>query len=247
MSQKLAAKQPPSLSATFAESSSATFGQSISSSFTPRKKVNPFVRRSQAYNTSIFSCLDDKSSCVEGTFCFCCFVSQEYNMLIRQDRSIDFLFCSLMLLGAACFAPCVSTGIGTAVMRSIAKDRLNLLEENQCVEWVLGCCCQQCSACQVYREMSIRNVWPGGVCITAPYKPTLAAALTSPSPPSMTSPRTQAGTQSSRADTQVEVIELTNEVRMMDDFPTLQTTNEQPAGTTAREQPANPLLVVQIS
>lgn len=125
--------------------------------------------RQHDFNTGLCDCFSDCDSCLEAYFCAHCQVSQQYNVLTTGRREMNPLLCLAMLGADMCGAMGVALAIGTIVTRGEVRMRLGLTDETS----MQSCCrafwCVGCSICQTYREMSIRHVWPGGICVNKPY------------------------------------------------------------------------------
>ncbi|CUG15320.1 ama1 protein, putative [Bodo saltans] len=121
------------------------------------------------FNTGLCDCFDDCSSFLDGWFCAYCEVSAQYNMLTNGRPGVDLCVCTALLCADLWLCLGFAITCMTVFTRSGARERFHLHEEGA----VGGCCkgfwCGPCSICQVYREMSIRHAWPGGVCVDAPY------------------------------------------------------------------------------
>ncbi|CUG92770.1 ama1 protein, putative [Bodo saltans] len=124
-------------------------------------------RRAFDFNSHLYDCTVDSSSCLEGACCFWCQLSAQYNLMKRNVPKVDVgIVIPLMLLHlpffglpACCFAVHV---------RSLARTHLHLTDESACDGCSQAFWCAPCSTCQVYREMTVRNRWPGGVCVKPP-------------------------------------------------------------------------------
>jgi Cys-rich protein (TIGR01571 family) len=132
------------------------------------------------YNTRLGDCCEGEcTSCLDAWCCTYCQVAAQYNMLSTRQRG----FSGCMVAGLLCLDVCVTFGCALHVCavhtRVAAKKELNLKMETTCETYMKGCCCLCCSVGQVYRELSIRHMWPGGVCVEGPYKKT---GLTAPQP-----------------------------------------------------------------
>jgi Cys-rich protein (TIGR01571 family) len=121
------------------------------------------------FNTGLCDCFDDCSSFLDGWFCAYCEVSAQYNMISNGRPGVDMCVCTALLCADAFFCLGFAITCMTVFTRSGARERFHLHDEGA----VMGCCkgffCTPCSICQLYREMSIRHAWPGGVCVDAPY------------------------------------------------------------------------------
>lgn len=145
--------------------------------------------RSDDFNTGLFHCTEDSSSCVEVCFCYYCQVSQQYNMVTKRQRSIDYCCCGGMMAADMCMGAGIAGWIGGIVLRNAVRSRFALYGEDSCGSIMKAACCTGCSVCQTYRELSIRNEWSGGVCmIDQPY---LHPTIRAPAPAAMQQPMAQ--------------------------------------------------------
>lgn len=116
------------------------------------------------YNTGVCDCFDDGSSCFEAWCCPWCFVSQQYNMLTARQRGMNTAMCAGSLFCDLCFTGGLALFISSCIVRSTARAELQLTEQGACGDCCVVFWCRACSDCQVYRELSLRNMWPGGMC-----------------------------------------------------------------------------------
>jgi Cys-rich protein (TIGR01571 family) len=121
------------------------------------------------YNTGLCSCLSDCNSCLDGLFCSYCLVSAEYSMLEYRRPGVDWLLCCGLLL--ADIATAGIAGLGASIItRNSSNVLFGLRKDSELQSCLKACCCPACSTCQVYREMSIRYLWPGGLCVSQPFQ-----------------------------------------------------------------------------
>lgn len=162
----------------------------------PKPELPSYLHLLHDYNSGILDCFDDVHSCAESSMCLCCMLAREYNMLQAREADVDCMCCSTMLIFSAFICiPGAATGLGMVYVRSLARDRLDLRDASACTDVFAGCLCQPCSASQVYREMSMRRVWPGAYFRDEPYQPKadllhadMPSSLRTPHPPSMSQP-----------------------------------------------------------
>lgn len=122
------------------------------------------------YNTGLFDCFEDGNSCTEAWFCAHCFVSQQYNMLNYQIPQPNWVLTAGMLALDVFITGGLSLFVMSLANRTTARQRLGLTARNAMVDFATAVCCRPCSDCQVYREMSLRGQWQGGIClIDKPY------------------------------------------------------------------------------
>ncbi|CUE71947.1 ama1 protein, putative [Bodo saltans] len=121
------------------------------------------------YNTGLWGCFSDCNSCLDGFFCSYCLVSAEYSMLEYRRPGVDWLLCCGLFL--ADIATAGIAGLGASIItRSSSNVLFGLKKDSDLTSCLKACCCPACSACQVYREMSIRYLWPGGLCVSQPFQ-----------------------------------------------------------------------------
>ena len=133
--------------------------------------------RPDAFNTSLFDCTDDGASCCDVFLCPWCMNAQLYNAVTSGEKNsmhagvclVTFVL-DIFLLGVAYMTASHCTRNEVRI-----KYGYNDREQNCFCEFLAGFFCASCSNCQIYREMSIRRQWPGGICcVGEPYDhPTL--------------------------------------------------------------------------
>ncbi|CUE71943.1 ama1 protein, putative [Bodo saltans] len=121
------------------------------------------------YNTGLCSCFSDCNSCLDGFFCPYCTISAEYSMLEYRRPGVDWLLCC-GLFWADVITMGIAGLISVIMTRSSANALFGLRQDSDLISCCKACCCASCSTCQVYREMSIRYLWPGGLCVSLPYQ-----------------------------------------------------------------------------
>jgi Cys-rich protein (TIGR01571 family) len=120
------------------------------------------------WQTGITTCGDDMKSCAEGLFCTYCQNARQFNMHKRGDNSIDAFACFLPFAVDAIFGMGVGSFFITWHNRREVRRRY-LIEGSDCGDIAASFFCLPCSVCQVYREMSVRNEWPSGFCVSEPF------------------------------------------------------------------------------
>jgi Cys-rich protein (TIGR01571 family) len=120
------------------------------------------------FNTGLFDCLLDPESSLEGLFCPWCTTSSSYHMLARNHRSMDFGMCCITAF-LDFFLWGVAHGVAACITRAKLRARFQFAQSDDFCDRLLGFFFSPCSACQVYRELSIRSLWPGGILIEGPY------------------------------------------------------------------------------
>lgn len=133
------------------------------------------------FNTSLCDWHRDCTSCAEAIFCPYCMISQQYSMLERKQRSIDWMMCGIML----CCDVAVTLGgalmIGNIITRSKLRDTFRITNVNGCVDCLAAAFCLPCVVSQTYREMSLRDQWPGGICVSKKFEDPMIQAPSSQS------------------------------------------------------------------
>ncbi|CUG15458.1 transmembrane protein, putative [Bodo saltans] len=120
------------------------------------------------FNSGLYACFDDQPSCMDGFFCPCCAVSAQYNMLKHRKAGVlAHVYLPLFILGF--FTWGLALSCFSVVTRNMLRRGFLLSQESEASSCCKAFCCPHCSICQVYREMSMRHVWPDGVCSDAPY------------------------------------------------------------------------------
>ena len=116
------------------------------------------------YSTGLCDCCSDTGSCLDVFFCGCCHISRVLNALNFQPDT-----CS-------CLCPC-------CLLCHICTTQ-DLMAQRFAPEQELknGCCtvlfCASCVVCQTSRELTMRNMNPGGTCCKSAITPSLPSALT---------------------------------------------------------------------
>lgn len=112
-----------------------------------------------AWSTGLCQCTIDVMQCLDTYFCPCCAGSRQWNAIEGRTNECDVMHCCMH---AFC-GPCSTVCIRTKVVEKYTID------EGAVVSCLLALCCGPCSMCQTHRELSQRNVWPGGtVCHKQP-------------------------------------------------------------------------------
>jgi len=99
----------------------------------------------------------DSTQCIDTCLCFLCALSRQWKALDGVTNQFDLVMC----LVSCCFPPCSNVKIR---MRTVDKYGI----DEGCIGSViygLCPCFAACSACQVHRELTLRNAWPGGNCL----------------------------------------------------------------------------------
>ena len=114
------------------------------------------------FDTGLCACMDDKASCIDVICCMPCQFGRQCNALNDQVNEGNLMYCCL---GLICYP---GMYIFAGVLRCKVSSKYNL-EEHCCVSACLGWYCTLCSLCQTHRQLTLRNAWPGGVCVKQPY------------------------------------------------------------------------------
>jgi Cys-rich protein (TIGR01571 family) len=111
------------------------------------------------FETGLLACMDDKASCLDGLCCHCCQIGRQFRALDGQVDQLSVVHCILGLMFPNVCAP---------LLRCRVSDKFHL-EEGVIVSLCAGCICINCSICQTHRQLTMRNCWPGGVCVKQPF------------------------------------------------------------------------------
>lgn len=122
------------------------------------------------FNTGLCDWHLDATSCLDGVCCPWCEVARQYNMIAHEVRDTHTLMCCGLLFCDLFLTFGLSVTIGEVVVRAESRHKLGITSESGCGSCMRAFCCGPCSTCQVYRELSMRGMWPGGVCSSAPFK-----------------------------------------------------------------------------
>lgn len=112
------------------------------------------------FETGLCSCLDDKQSCLDGCCCPCCQSGRQCAAVEGQVNQMNTGMCCLYL---------VSTFVGgawifTACLRCKIDEKYNL-GEGKLMSCCTAMCCERCALCQAYRQLAMKQAWPGGICV----------------------------------------------------------------------------------
>ena len=120
------------------------------------------------WHTGMCDCFQDMTGCCEVLWCTYCHFGYQYHKVKTGELGPDWLMC----FGLWC-ADILLKGGAYAVMmydmREKVRARWNIdPQANQCTECCKAFCCPGLTHCQIYRELSYRGYWPGGVCVKVP-------------------------------------------------------------------------------
>ena len=121
------------------------------------------------WSTGLCSCMDDMDSTVETIFCGRCQLSRQYNQITTGVNQIEpWTFVGSLVTDVLLGMPITAT-MFSWYLRNRIRGRYQIAGDdfNDCM---ISLFCTPCSACQVYREMSIRGEWPAGCCIHQPFQ-----------------------------------------------------------------------------
>ena len=107
------------------------------------------------WGTGLFACMMDTTQCIDLYFCGPCAMSREWKALEGVTNQFDLPMCV-----AGCFCGhCMNVVLRMKTVEKYGIDEATVMN----VAW--GLCCGACSNCQVHRELTLRNAWPGGTCL----------------------------------------------------------------------------------
>ena len=95
-------------------------------------------------------------------FCMPCQASRQCMALDNQVNQLSMPHCIGMMI---CYP---AYQVFTTLLRCRVNEKFNL-GESCCFSFIFGFYCPLCSLCQTHRQLTIRGVWPGGVCVQQPY------------------------------------------------------------------------------
>eukprot|EP00744_Colponema_vietnamica_P022780 GILI01032800.1.p1 GENE.GILI01032800.1~~GILI01032800.1.p1 ORF type:complete len:124 (+),score=9.09 GILI01032800.1:72-443(+) len=104
------------------------------------------------WGTGLLACANDTPQCIDNCICYPCQSSRQLRALQGATNEFDLKFCLI----SSCCPHCVAVHIRIQVVEKYG------IGEGMPIAAALGCCCAFCSSCQVHRELTLRNAWPGG-------------------------------------------------------------------------------------
>jgi Cys-rich protein (TIGR01571 family) len=129
------------------------------------------------WTSGMLDCGNDVGSCCETIWCPYCQLGFQFNKTQTGDLGPDWWVCCGAWFADAILFRGIIFAFMTWEIRHSLRRRWNLDPENNKVyEFAKGCCCAELAQCQVYREMTARGYWPGGICTDSP-TPTLVVML----------------------------------------------------------------------
>jgi hypothetical protein len=99
-------------------------------------------------------------------------------MLDRRQRSINWMMCGMMMCCDVFLTMGLSITIGNIITRAKMREVFRMSNVNMVADCLASVFCFHCTLCQTYREMSLRNMWPGGICVSEQYRDTRIQAPT---------------------------------------------------------------------
>lgn len=114
------------------------------------------------YNTGLCDCCMDCCSSVDASYCIVCQLARQHHAITTKTSGMDTCRCILY----SCFYPFIP--FFACCVRQSLNDTFKI-QESGCATCMISLYCYQCSISQMYRELSIRGVWPGGCCVSAPF------------------------------------------------------------------------------
>jgi Cys-rich protein (TIGR01571 family) len=113
------------------------------------------------WHFSLCRCADDPALCIDVVMCPHCQMARQFDALNGYWDSCEPFVCFATLFGPLLWV--VNVYIRCRVVRKYS------LLESPVATVVFASVCWPCSACQTYRELNERGVWPGGTaCVPRP-------------------------------------------------------------------------------
>ena len=131
--------------------------------------TDPNAFKVNEFNTGLCDCCQDSDSCWEGCCCPWCMTAQSFNMIDRNQPTMDRAMCWGTLLLDLFVCAGNAHSCAEVVTRQKVRSHFRIAQGGNCCECLKAFCCSWCSACQVHRELSIRSMWPGGICVSTPF------------------------------------------------------------------------------
>lgn len=105
----------------------------------------------ETWTTGLYSCGADSLQSCDTVFCCCCELSRQF----KATEGISDEYDALALVASPMLFLCMYATLRRRVVRKyhIGEDLLTTV--------ITVLCCGACSTCQVHRELTARNVWPG--------------------------------------------------------------------------------------
>ena len=118
----------------------------------------------QEWRSGLCSFMEDTSGCCDWLFCYPCNMGRNCHAIDASERDTHDCMCCLAAMftnpAYIIWACCLRKKMGE-------KYQMDLGLFDWClISWI----CPACSNCQVSRELTLRNMWPGGACCNkSPY------------------------------------------------------------------------------
>ena len=146
----------------------------------PQHQQQPIAVPTGDWSSGLFSCFDDMSSFCEVFWCHYCQTGYQYDALTGgpgiqpgvPSMNIP-IVCGTLLLDVFVFGG-LANWIVNWHIRTETRRKFNITQGRELDEACKFLWCSPCSQCQVYRELSARGFWPGGILTCSP--PQFAAA-----------------------------------------------------------------------
>ena len=113
------------------------------------------------FTTGIFGCFSDINGCLDNVVCYPCMVGRHCEAVEGNPNTPNTMWCLGTLV--ACFVFPIALLPIAPCLRTKLRERHGIT--GGCLgDWVCGVFCAPCTTCQINRELTIRNTWPGGAC-----------------------------------------------------------------------------------
>lgn len=119
------------------------------------------------WSSGLFSCTDDVSSCAESAFCFYCQLGHQYDVVRAGRPQMNVGVC----MGACMLDLCCAFGLAGTCFNYNVRERIRTMyaiQGDSMGDCLTAWCCGPCAQCQQYRELTLRGMWPGGICVERP-------------------------------------------------------------------------------
>ncbi|KAG2654239.1 cell number regulator 1-like [Panicum virgatum] len=106
----------------------------------------------RTWSTGLFHCMDDPGNCLITCLCPCITFGQIADIVDKGT-------CSCIASGLIYGLICASTGMG-CLYSCLYRSRLRAeydLQEGECPDFLVHCCCEHLALCQEYRELKNRG------------------------------------------------------------------------------------------
>eukprot|EP00672_Neobodo_designis_P008497 CAMPEP_0174855274 /NCGR_PEP_ID=MMETSP1114-20130205/32890_1 /TAXON_ID=312471 /ORGANISM="Neobodo designis, Strain CCAP 1951/1" /LENGTH=125 /DNA_ID=CAMNT_0016090009 /DNA_START=41 /DNA_END=415 /DNA_ORIENTATION=+ len=106
------------------------------------------------WHFGVFGCCGDRRVLADTLCCAPCSIGRQWNAVRGSEDDLNVPVCC----AATILAPC--TAAFTCLLRLRVVEKYQI-DEPTVRTVAAGVCCAACSACQTYRELNVRNTWPG--------------------------------------------------------------------------------------